>query len=258
VLFELGPRIGWVYTTLQEQLSSALHRVLLIERDRAARAAVAESHRRAERQRLAGELHDSVSQALFSMTLHTRALQLAVQQDGGDPRGRVARGLGELRELTQSALAEMRSLILQMRPESLHEEGLIVALRRHASSIAAREGLDIGIHAPDRPLSLDHRVEEELLRVVQEAMHNSVKHARPRRIDLTILAPTDPPGTLIVEVADDGTGFDPRISRPGHLGLHIMRERVERIGGQLTIDSAPNRSTTVRAVLPGLLSRDGM
>jgi signal transduction histidine kinase/DNA-binding LacI/PurR family transcriptional regulator len=257
VLFELGPRIGWIYTTLQEQLSSALHRVLLIERDRAARAAVAEAHRRAERQRLAGELHDSVSQALFSMTLHTRALQLALQQDSGDPNGRLARGLTELRELTQSALSEMRSLILQMRPESLHEEGLVVALRRYAASVASREGLDIGFHAPELRLSLDPRVEEELLRVVQEAVHNSVKHARPRRIDLTVLAPAEQPGDLIVEVADDGTGFDPKISRPGHLGLHIMRERIERIGGQLTVDSSPSRSTTIRALLPGLLNQDG-
>jgi signal transduction histidine kinase len=60
----------------------------------------------------------------------------------------------------------------------------------------------------------------------------------------------------VVEIADDGTGFDPEIPRPGHLGLHIMRERVERIGGQLTVDSAPNRSTTIRAVLPGVLDTD--
>jgi signal transduction histidine kinase len=258
VLFEVGPRIGWIYKTVQEQLSSALHRALLIESDRAARTAVAEAHRQAERHRLAGELHDSVSQALFSMTLHTRALQLAVQQDGGDPQGRMARGLAELRDLTQSALAEVRALILQMRPESLHEEGLIVAVRRHAAGVAAREGLDVGVHAPDHRLPLDEQTEEELLRVVQEAMHNSVKHARARRINLSVWTPADPSGTLVVEIADDGTGFDPTVPRPGHLGLHIMRERVERMGGQLTVDSSPSRSTTIRAILPSLLAQEGI
>jgi signal transduction histidine kinase len=72
-----------------------------------------------------------------------------------------------------------------------------------------------------------------------------------------VQAPVDLSGTLVVEIADDGTGFDPNLPRPGHLGLHIMRERIERIGGRLTVDSSPSRSTTIRAVLPGLLSHDG-
>jgi signal transduction histidine kinase len=257
VLVELGPRIGWIYTTLQEQLSSALHRVLLIESDLAAQAAIERAHRRAERQRLAGELHDSVSQALFSMSLHTRALQLAAQ-DGADPQGRMTRGLAELQNLTQGALAELRALILQMRPESLHEEGLVVALRQHAAVLTSREGLDVAFRAPDDRLPLEEQAEEELFRVVQEAAHNSVKHARAQRIDLSIWISADPPGTLVVEVADDGTGFDPTLRRPGHLGLRIMRERVERIGGHLTIDSAPSRSTTIRAILPGVLADDGI
>ncbi len=129
VLFQLGPRIGWIYTALQEQLSTALHRALLIERKHAALAAVAEAHRSEERHPLAGELHDSVSQALFSMNLHTRALQLVVQQDRHDPQGQIARGLAELRELTHGALTEMRSLIFQWRPDALGEEGLVLAGR---------------------------------------------------------------------------------------------------------------------------------
>jgi signal transduction histidine kinase/DNA-binding LacI/PurR family transcriptional regulator len=255
-LFEIGPRIGWLYTTLQEQLSSALHRARLIESDRAAMAAVEETHRRAERHRLAEELHDSIAQALFSMTLNTRALQLLVQRNGADPDGRLVRGLAELRELTQTALAETRALILQMRPESLQEDGLVVTLRRHAATVAAREGLDFGFEGPDNRLALDERAEEELFRVVQEALHNSVKHAGAQRIELRLRLPVDPAGTLVVEITDDGTGFDPDLARPGHLGLHIMRERVERIGGQLTVDSAPSRSTTIRAVVPGVLVQE--
>jgi Na+/proline symporter/two-component sensor histidine kinase len=206
-----------------------------------------------ERHRLARELHDSVSQALFSMTMHTRAVELAVERDGGDPEGRVARGLAELRRLTQGALAEMRTSIFQLRPAALHEVGLVAALRERAEAITTREGIEVRVHAPAERLPLDARAEEEILRLVQEAMQNSVKHAGASRIDIRLVEPADETGALLIEISDDGTGFDPDIARPGHLGLRGMRERTEQIGGRLTIDSAPGRPTTVRAVLPGVL-----
>jgi signal transduction histidine kinase len=199
-----------------------------------------------ERHRLARELHDSVSQALFSMTLQTRAVELAVQKEGGDANGKVARGLSELRHLTQGALAEMRALIFQLRPDALHEEGLAAAVTKHAAAVAARDGLDIEVHAPEERLALDDRAEEELFRVVQEAVHNSVKHAQPTRIDIRF----DDGDELVIEVADDGVGFDPDALHPGHLGLESMRERTERLGGTLTVRSSPTSSTSVRAVLP--------
>jgi signal transduction histidine kinase len=217
-----------------------------------------EVYRRSERQRLAAVLHDSVSQALFSMTLHTRALQLAIEQDGVDAQAHLARGLADLRELARSAQTEMRTLILQLRPDSLHEEGLIAALRQYAASAAAREEVDIDIHAPDYRLRLEEQVEEELFHVVREAVHNSIKHAGAWRIDVTVLTPVEPYGTLVVEITDDGTGFDPDLPRPGHFGLHIMRERVERIGGRLTVDSSPSRSTTIRVVVPGVPALDSV
>jgi signal transduction histidine kinase/DNA-binding LacI/PurR family transcriptional regulator len=252
-LFTLGPRIGWIYMALQDQLSTALHRAYLVERERVAVAAVAEAHRREERQRLAGELHDSVSQALFSMTLHTRALQLVVEQQGYDPEGKLAHGLTELRDLHQVALTEMRELIFQMRPDTLHDEGLVDVIRRHAAAVARRTGIEVRVQATEDRLRLPERVEHELLRVIQEALHNSVKHAVPRRIDIRLTEQVDARGTLVIEVADDGTGFAPDVARPGHLGLETMRERVQRIDGWLTIDSSPTRSTTVRAVVPGIL-----
>jgi signal transduction histidine kinase/DNA-binding LacI/PurR family transcriptional regulator len=252
-LLELGPHSVWLYPALQEQLSTALHRVFLVERERAARAALEEAHRRAERHRLAGELHDSISQALFSMTLQTRAAQLALTQDGADPNRRLARGLAELQQLISGALSEMRSLIFQLRPEALHEGGLVAAIRTHAAAVAAREGLDVEVLAPEDPLPLSEQTEEELFRVVQEALHNTVKHAGARRVEIRLTEPADAPGTLVVEVADDGTGFDPDLPRPGHLGLELMRERAARLGGELIVDSAPTRSTTIRTVLPGAL-----
>ncbi len=206
-----------------------------------------------ERHRLARELHDSVSQALFSMTLQTRAVELAVQRDGGDADGRVARGLAELRSLTQGALAEMRASIFQLRPEALHDVGLVAALRQRAEAVATTEGIEIRVHAPAERLPLDDRAEDELFRLVQEALHNGVKHAHASRIDIRVGEDAEKRGALLIEVADNGVGFDPGVPRPGHLGLAGMRERTERLGGRLTIDSAPGRSTTVRVVLPGAL-----
>jgi signal transduction histidine kinase len=203
---------------------------------------------------LAGELHDSVSQALFSMSLHTRAVQLAVQQQGGDPDGRVARGLAELRNLTQDALTEMRTLIFHLRPDALHEEGLVAAVRRHALAVAAREGFEVRVRADGDRLPLDESAERDLFRVVQEALHNSVKHAHPRRVDIRLEEPAGTPGTLVIEVADDGVGFDADLPYPGHLGLAGMGERTGRLGGSFTVDSSAT-GTTVRLVLPGILGR---
>lgn len=247
-LLELGPRIGWIYAALQEQLSSALNRAFLVERERAALDAVEQAHRREERHRLATELHDSVSQALFSMTLQTRAVELAVRQEGGPPDGRVARGLAELRNLTQGALAEMRALIFQLRPDMLRQEGVVAAVRRHVVAVAAREGFPIDVAAPAERLPLDEQTEQELYRIVQEALHNCVKHASPNRVEIRFTPARD--SGLRVEIADDGIGFDPDLPRSGHLGLIGMRERTERLGGRFEIDSAPGKPTTVRVELP--------
>ncbi|MGP3948865.1 histidine kinase [Streptomyces sp. 7N604] len=206
-----------------------------------------------ERHRLARELHDSVSQALFSMTLHARAIELAMRQEGSDPHGPAYRSLAQLRILTQGALAEMRALIFQLRPD-VHQKGLVAAVRNHAAAVASREGVQVGLHASEEHLPLDERAEEELFRVIQEALYNSIKHAQPSRIDIRLNEDPDLTGTLVAEVTDDGVGFDPDVPRPGHLGLKSMRERTESLGGRLTINSSPG-STTVRAVLPDILRR---
>jgi len=206
-----------------------------------------------ERHRLARELHDSVSQALFSMSLTARAVQMAAQESGADPDGPVTKGVAQLLELTQGALAEMRALIFQLRPEALHEEGLSAAIRKHAAAIAAREGLDVRVEADEERLPLEEVAEEELFRVVQEAVHNCVKHAHPSHVDIRLAEPPDDPGTLLVEIADDGDGFEPSAPHPGHLGLDTMRERTERLGGRLVVKSS-TAGSRIRAVLPGILT----
>jgi len=206
-----------------------------------------------ERNRLARELHDSVSQALFSMTLHTRAMELAANKEGLGAQSPLMRSLAQMRGLTQDALSEMRALIFQLRPDALHQSGLSAALHKHAAMVTSQHGQQIDVHAPAERLPLNEWAEKELFRVVQEAINNSIKHAQAQRVDIRIYDGDESAGTLVVEVADNGVGFDTRTRRQGHLGLDGMRERVEQLGGHLTIDSRAG-ATLVRAVLPGALS----
>jgi PAS domain S-box-containing protein len=232
-------------TTIADQVAVAVDNARLIT-DLEGKVALEERHR------LARELHDSVSQALFSMSLHARAVQIAASQSGVDPDGPIAQGLAQLLELTSGALAEMRALIFQLRPEALHEEGLSVAVRKHAAAVAAREEFEVRVVADEDRLPLEELAEEELFRVVQEAVHNCVKHAHPQHVDIRLSPVPGEPGTLVVEVDDDGVGFKPGAPHPGHLGLETMRERVEHLGGHLLVESS-KAGSRVRAVLPGIL-----
>ena len=200
-----------------------------------------------ERARLARELHDSVSQALFSMTMHARAAQLAMTQAGLDHSGPLGRAVAQLADLTQGALAEMRALIFELRPAALAEEGLVAALRAQAAALTAREGLPVTVDGPDGRLGLGAGTEEHLYRIVLEALHNVVKHARANQADIRITAQD---GIIRVTVTDDGTGFDPGTAHSGHLGLSTMTARAQAIGAQLTLTSAPGAGATVTLTLP--------
>jgi PAS domain S-box-containing protein len=203
-----------------------------------------------ERNRLARELHDSVSQALFSMTLQTRAAQLALERGGLDPSGPLGSRLTRLRELTEGAHAEMRALIFELRPEAIREEGLIGAIRKHAGGIAARDDLPIEVEAPADHIKLPADVEEEMYRLAQEALGNVAKHAEASRAWVRLRATTAEPKELIVEIEDDGIGFDPAVPRPGHLGLDNMAQRAAKLGGTLDISSFPRKGTVIRATVP--------
>lgn len=200
-----------------------------------------------ERHRLARELHDSIAQALFSLTLTTRAIELAHQQSGPDQHGRVGSGLAEIRELTQGVLAEMRALIFHLRPGALHEEGLVSAVSKQAAAVAAKRQLTVRVDGPQERVPLTEETEQELFRVVQEALNNAAKHAQANKVTIRFGIPDGQPRSLVIDIVDDGVGFDPAAPHPGHFGLTTMRERVERIGGTLTVTSHPGRSTTVHA-----------
>jgi len=196
-----------------------------------------------ERQRLARELHDSVSQAIFSITLHARTARTLL--DRGE-LGKLAEPLDHVFSLSQAAMAEMRALIFELRPESLQNEGLVAALTKQVASIRARHGIDVKTilcSEPEVPLE----TKEALYRIAQEALHNTVKHARATRVDIRMEC-DDERATLMLR--DNGIGFDSNGPFPGHLGLQSMRERVARVDGKLEITSARGEGTTVRVEIP--------
>jgi signal transduction histidine kinase len=201
-----------------------------------------------ERHRLARDLHDSVSQALFSMTLHARTAQRHLDAAGLRAEHPVAVEVEQLHGLTQAALAEMRALIFELRPGALEAEGLAQALTKQAAALSAREQVPIQVHAPAERIQIPGASEEHLYRLALEALHNALKHADATRIDVTIrLTEQD---VLEVSVVDDGRGFDPAVPRPGHLGMTTMRERAAAAGAQLHLTSAPGRGTEVRVQRP--------
>jgi PAS domain S-box-containing protein len=195
-----------------------------------------------ERAHLARELHDSVTQALFSMTLLSRTIELLLDRDPSQVPGKLA----SLRELQREALAEMRALIFELRPGNVEEHGLIGALRTHSASLSGRIGLPVVVEA-DLPTRPAIEVEETLYRIAQEALHNVVKHAGARSVRVQVAVVGD---EVRLTVTDDGRGFDPGAVPDGHLGLAGMRSRAERLGGTLVMTASPGRGTTVDAAVP--------
>ena len=195
-----------------------------------------------ERQRLARELHDSVSQALYGISLGAHTALTLFDTD----RAKVLEALNYVLSLTQAGLTEMRALIFELRPESLAIEGLVVALSKHVAALRARHGIEVELTLCDEP-DVPLPVKEAIYRIAQEALQNAVKHARSERLDVRLRCGEESIG---LEVCDNGVGFDPQASYPGHLGLHSMRERASSVGGTLEIESVPGCGTRIRAHVP--------
>jgi PAS domain S-box-containing protein len=192
-----------------------------------------------ERQRLARELHDSVSQALYGIALGARTARTLLDRD---PK-RVAEPLNYVLSLAEAGLAEMRALIFELRPESLETEGLVAALTKQAAALRARHNISVNTQFCDEP-KLPFEIKEAFYRIAQEAMNNTIKHARASAVDLSLLCDGN---RMTLQVRDNGAGFDTGGSFPGHLGLKSMRERIARFGGALQIDSEPGKGTCVQA-----------
>ncbi len=224
-------------SSLANQTALAIENARL--RVQAEQAAVME-----ERQRLARELHDSVSQALYGINLGARTTRKLLDQESVAPDIKLKLGapLDYVLSLADVGLTEMRALIFELRPDALEKEGLVAALKRQAETLRARHKLVVETTLCEEP-DVGPDVKEALYRIVQEATNNTVKHAHAARIDLRLWWRDK---TLLLEIADDGAGFDPDRAYPGHLGLKSMQERIEQFGGNLTIESAPGAGAIVR------------
>ena len=222
---------------------------LVAERERSGEA-LAEAQRREgeraieERRRIARDLHDSVSQALFSTALHTRTAEKALGNDRGESSGQVRQSLGTITQLTRAAQAEMRAFIFELRRDAL-ERGLVAALAEQASTLSGP--LTINVEGPDAPLAVDLRTEEELFAIGREALSNVAKHASASSATVRVEAHSE---RISLEVSDDGRGFDDTAAWPGHYGLESMRTRAADIGGDLTVGSTLGVGTVVRVEVP--------
>ncbi|MGD8623464.1 MAG: two-component regulator propeller domain-containing protein [Anaerolineae bacterium] len=199
-----------------------------------------------ERQRLARDLHDSVTQALYGMTLYSEA---AAQELALGQLDLVAEYLSELQDTARDAMAEMRLLIHELRPSILTEEGLVAALEARLQTVEGRSGLktDFQVEMQGR---LPPDIEEGLYRVAQEALNNALKHARASTVRIS-LRHAVPEGMAILKIADDGVGFDPAsVRQEGGLGLSAMEERVAELGGRFSIGNGSGKGTRVQVEVP--------
>jgi PAS domain S-box-containing protein len=222
-----------VLQSLAHQAAVAIENAQLYEQ--AQQAAVLE-----ERQRLARDLHDSVTQALYSVTLIAETGKRAAQADQSE---QVSSYLDRLGEVAQQALKEMRLLIYELRPPALEQAGLVGALQQRLDTVEGRAGIEHRLLV-DGALELPSSIEEALYRVAQEALNNALKHAAASVITVRISVHDK---QVELEVTDNGRGFDPATdSDAGGLGLLTIRERVEKIEGVLTIESTPEKGTSIR------------
>ena len=199
--------------------------------------------RLAERGRISRELHDSISQDLFSLSLLAAGLQKALPADSP-----VRTEVQALADTVDSTNREMRALLLELRPATLDQQGLVPALEELASNYSTRLGLSVNLDV--EALHLTPAAEVAALRIAQEGLANAVKHARATTLGVAVHADGD---WAVITITDDGQGFvvNGNGNGVGHgLGLRLMRERVDELGGSMTVDSRPGEGTTVSAKLP--------
>lgn len=197
-----------------------------------------------ERNRLARELHDSVSQALYGIALGARTARALLERDPS----RLREPLDYVLSLAEAGLTEMRALIFDLRPDSLEQDGLVSALIRQTDSLKTRHHINVTLDlCPEPDLPLESK--EALYWIAREALHNTMKHAQATCIQLRLAQAGD---QLLMEVSDNGVGFEVGGVFHGHLGLRSMQERAARLHGSLEIISQPNCGTQVRVRVPML------
>jgi signal transduction histidine kinase len=222
---------GRQFTTEDGQLAGmfAHQAALAIEnarlREQIERAAVA-----AERNRIARDLHDSVTQTLFSASLIADVLPRLGERNNGEAE----RSIEELRQLVRAALAEMRMLLLEMRPATLANVPLRDLLKQLAEAAGGRSRIPVAVTIDGECDALPRSAHDAIYRIAQEALNNVARHSGASRADVSLRCHA---GGVELTVTDDGVGFDPDAVRGEHLGLDIMRERAQEIGAIWKIES---------------------
>ncbi|MEU3026565.1 GAF domain-containing sensor histidine kinase [Streptomyces incarnatus] len=198
-----------------------------------------------ERSRLAHELHDAVSQKLFSLRLTAQAAAALVDRDPARAKGE----LHQVAALAAEATEELRAAVVELRPAALDEDGLIATLRTQIQVLDRAHTARVTFTGTGYR-ALPAAQEEAVLRVAQEALHNALRHADAERVDVSVARRGQ---GAVLRVSDDGAGFDPAaVGRAGrHLGLVSMRDRASGVGGTLTVESAPGKGTTIEMEVPG-------
>lgn len=225
----------WVMATMADLVAVAIQNARLYRQARD--LAVFE-----ERNRLARELHDSVSQALYGIALGTRTARTLLERDPS----RLAEPLDYIASLAEAGLTEMRALIFDLRPNSLEEEGLISALTKQTASLQARHGIIFKNTFCKEP-ALPVETKEALYWIAREALHNTMKHAQASEVQMRVDCLSD---TIVLEIIDNGQGFDTNRPFPGHLGLRSMQERAEQLYGTMELQSAPGKGTRIMVTVP--------
>jgi signal transduction histidine kinase len=194
----------------------------------------------AERNRLARALHDSVTQSLYSLTLLAAGWQRLAKDGELDS---IEEPLGEIGEVAQQALKEMRLLVHELRPPALEKEGLLGAIHHRLGAVEKRAGIEARLEAEDI-LELPSEVEAALYYIVVEALNNALKHAQATSVWVRLFNVDE---KVELEIADNGQGFDlSAIGEHRGLGLVSMQERADQLGALLSIDSAPGKGTRVK------------
>jgi len=199
-----------------------------------------------ERNRIARELHDAVTQKLFSLRLTADAAATLLDRDPA----RAAAELANVRQLAAEATGELRAVLVGLRPVDLAGDGLDVALRKQADLLDRVHGASVRFAGEPVP-GLSAARQEAAYRIAQEALHNALRHANPTTVRISLAGRE---ATALLEITDDGDGFDadavPNTTASRRLGLLSMRERALAVGGRLSVDSRPGGGATVRLVVP--------
>ncbi len=199
-----------------------------------------------ERLRLAREIHDTLAQGFVGISSQLEAVAMCMPKEAQT----ASQHLGLAQKMARYSITEARRSVMDLRASALEKEGLAAALESGARSWARESGVDVELDIVPPKLELPREMQQQLLRIAQEAVANALKHAAPSTIRVRLHAQG---GKLFLRIADDGRGFEGQTvfsTSGGHFGLVGMRERAQRVGGQLRVDSKPGRGTAVEAIVP--------